>query len=86
VRRVFRRLFTLLALLSLLLFAATIFLWVRSYRVRDRVYLSRIPDSPYKIDTSDPDLPIAMARYNQFFAGTYPGRVEIGRISYECAP
>jgi hypothetical protein len=35
------------------------------------------------MDTSDPDLPLAMARYNQFFAGTYPGRVEIGRISYD---
>ena len=82
-KRILRILVNFAILVSLLLCAATVVLWVRSYYVRDRFHLIRLPSAPLPGDVPDPDLPLRMGRYNQLFINGYPGKLQLGHLDFD---
>jgi hypothetical protein len=85
-KRFFRILRVTGTLLSLLLCLAAIVLWVRSYHVRDQLEVTRVPATGAAVDRGDdPFIPegLLVGSLDKLYLSTFPGRVEIGHVSWE---
>jgi hypothetical protein len=82
-RRAGRYILDALAVVSLLLCAGALVLWVRSYRIGDWARVTRAPGAASWVDTTDPSFPLPMGTYHQVHLRTSPGRVDLKHVDYD---